>query len=44
MKSVNRREFLKGSIGAATTFTVLSQSKRLAVCIIFTKELLSGKI
>jgi len=30
MKSMNRREFLKDSIGAATTFTVLSQGKSLA--------------
>jgi len=30
MKAINRREFLKGSVGAATTFTVLSQSKSLA--------------
>ena len=30
MKSINRREFLKGSVGAAATFTVLSQSKSLA--------------
>ncbi len=29
MKSINRREFLKGSVGAATTFTVLSQNKSL---------------
>ena len=30
MKSLNRREFMKGSIGAATTFTVLSQAKSMA--------------
>jgi predicted dehydrogenase len=30
MKSVNRRNFLKGSIGAAATWTVLSQSKGVA--------------
>ncbi len=29
MKSINRREFLKGSIGAASTFTVLSHNKSL---------------
>jgi predicted dehydrogenase len=29
MKTINRREFLKGSIGAATTFTFLSQNKSL---------------
>ena len=27
MESINRREFLKSSVGAATTFTVLSQNK-----------------
>jgi len=30
MKSINRRQFLKGSIGAATTFTLLSQGKASA--------------
>jgi predicted dehydrogenase len=30
MKSLNRREFMKGSIGAATTFTVLSQANSAA--------------
>ena len=30
MKSINRREFLKSSIGAATTLTVLSQRKSFA--------------
>jgi len=30
MKSLNRREFMKGSIGAATTFTILSQAKSMA--------------
>ena len=30
MKSLNRRDFIKGSIGAATTFTVLSRSKSMA--------------
>lgn len=30
MKSINRRQFLKGSISAATTFTLLSQGKNFA--------------
>jgi len=30
MKSLNRREFMKGSVGAATTFTILSQDKSMA--------------
>lgn len=30
MESLNRREFMKGSIGAATTFTILSQGKSMA--------------
>jgi predicted dehydrogenase len=30
MKSLNRRDFMKGSIGAATTLTVLSQGKSMA--------------
>jgi len=30
MKAINRRQFLKGSIGAATTVSVLSQGKSVA--------------